>query len=204
WHARAARHWRAAPQPDIFDVKRDVLMILEAIGAPVASLQTFTDAPSHWRPGRTGALKLGPKVIAYYGEIHPRTLRALGVEAPALAFEIFLDALPAPRAKGGRAKPPFEKLDLQPLTRDFAFVVDDKITAQDVVRAAIGADKALITDVNLFDVYRGERMQPGKKSLAIEVTLQPKEKTLTDAEIEVASAKIVSAVMKATGGTLRG
>ncbi|MBK8542880.1 MAG: phenylalanine--tRNA ligase subunit beta [Caulobacteraceae bacterium] len=204
WRARPSRHWRAAPQPDIFDAKRDVLMILEAIAAPVASLQTFSDAPAHWRPGRTGALKLGPKVIAYYGEIHPRTLKAIGVEAPALAFEIFLDALPAPRAKGARAKPPLQKLDLQPLTRDFAFIVDDKVTAQDVVRAAIGADKALITDVNLFDVYRGERMQAGKKSLAIEVTLQPKEKTLTDAEIEAASAKIVSAVMKATGGMLRG
>jgi phenylalanyl-tRNA synthetase beta chain len=204
WHARAPRHWRAAPQPDIFDVKRDVLMILEAIDAPVGSLQTYSDAPAHWRPGRTGALKLGPKVVAYCGEIHPRTLKAIGVEAPALAFEIFLDALPAPRAKGGRAKPPLAKLDLQPLTRDFAFIVDDKVTAQDVVRAALGADKALITDVNLFDVYRGERMSAGKKSLAIEVTLQPKEKTLTDAEIEAASAKIVSAVMKATGGTLRG
>ena len=208
WHARAPRHWRAAPQPDIFDVKRDVLMVLEAVGAPVASLQTFSDAPAHWRPGRTGALKLGPKVIAYYGEIHPRALKAIDVEAPALAFEIFLDALPAPRPKkdgAGRTKPPLEKLDLQPLTRDFAFIVDDVVSAQDVVRAAIGADKALITDVNLFDVYRGDRMQPGKKSLAIEVTLQPREKdTLTDAEIEAISARIVSAVMKATGGTLRG
>jgi phenylalanyl-tRNA synthetase beta chain len=203
WRARPPRHWRAAPQPDIFDVKRDVLMILEAIGAPVGSLQTYADAPAHWRPGRVGALKLGPKVIAYYGEIHPRALRAVDVEAPALAFEIFLDALPAPRAKG-RSKPPLEKLDLQPLTRDFAFIVDDGVSAQDLVRAAIGADKQLITDVNLFDVYRGERMAPGKKSLAIEVTLQPREKTLTDAEIEAASAKIVSAVMKATGGTLRG
>ncbi len=203
WRARSPRHWRAAPQPDIFDAKRDVLMVLQAIGAPIASLQTFTDAPAHWRPGRTGVLKLGPKVIAYYGEIHPRTLKAIGVEAPALAFEIFLDAIPAPRAKG-RTKPPLEKLDLQPLTRDFAFIVDDGTPAADLVRAAIGADKALITDVNLFDVYRGERMQAGKKSLAIEVTLQPREKTLTDAEIEAASAKIVSAVMKATGGTLRG
>jgi phenylalanyl-tRNA synthetase beta chain len=204
WRARPPRHWRAAPQPDIFDMKRDVLTILEAVGAPVASLQTVSDAPPHWRPGRTGALKLGPKVIAYYGEIHPRALKAIGVEAPALAFEIFLDALPAPRAKGSRAKPPLEKLDLQPLTRDFAFIVDDGVSAQDVVRAAIGADKALIADVNLFDVYRGERMASGKKSLAIEVTLQPREKTLTDAEIEAASAKIVNAVMKATGGTLRG
>ena len=203
WRPRPPRHWRAAPQPDIFDVKRDVLMVLEALGAPVASLQTASDAPAHWRPGRTGALKLGPKVIAYYGEIHPRALKAIGVEAPALAFEVFLDALPAPRAKG-RSKPPLEKLDLQPLTRDFAFIVDDGAPAADVVRAAFGADKQLITDVNLFDVYRGERMQPGKKSLAIEVTLQPREKTLTDADIEAVSAKIVSAVMKATGGTLRG
>jgi phenylalanyl-tRNA synthetase beta chain len=203
WRARPPRHWRAAPQPDIFDMKRDVLFILEALGAPVASLQTSSEAPAHWRPGRTGALKLGPKVIAYYGEIHPRALKAINVEAPALAFEIFLDALPAARAKG-RSKPPLEKLDLMPLTRDFAFVVDDGTPAADVVRAALGADKALITDVSLFDVYRGERMAPGKKSLAIEVTLQPREKTLTDADIEAATAKIVSAVMKATGGTLRG
>jgi phenylalanyl-tRNA synthetase beta chain len=203
WRPRPPRHWRAAPQPDIFDMKRDVLMILEAIGAPVASLQTFTDAPAHWRPGRTGTLKLGPKVVAYFGEIHPRALKAIDVEAPALAFEIFLDALPAQRAKG-RTKPPLEKLDLQPLTRDFAFIVDDGTPAADLVRAALGADKALITDVSLFDVYRGERMPAGKKSLAIEVTLQPREKTLTDADIEAATAKIVSAVMKATGGTLRG
>ena len=204
WHASPPRHWRAAPQPDIFDIKRDLMIVLEALGAPVASLQTASDAPAHWRPGRTGALKLGPKVIAYYGEIHPRALKAIGVEAPALAFEIFLDALPAPRAKGSRAKPPLEKLELQPVTRDFAFVVDDGVSAQDVVRAAIGADKQLITDVSLFDVYRGERMNPGKKSLAIEVTLQPRDKTLTDADIEAATAKIVTAVVKATGGTLRG
>lgn len=204
WHARPPRHWRAAPQPDIFDIKRDLMIVLEALGAPVTSLQTASDAPAHWRPGRTGTLKLGPKVIAYFGEIHPRALKAIGVEAPALAFEIFLDALPAPRAKGSRAKPPLEKLELQPVTRDFAFVVDDGVSAQDVVRAAIGADKQLITDVNLFDVYRGERMSPGKKSLAIEVTLQPRDKTLTDADIEAVSAKIVTAVVKATGGVLRG
>ncbi len=203
WRARPSRHWKAAPQPDVFDMKRDALFILEAIGAPVASLQTAADAPAHWRSGRAGVLKLGPKVLAYFGELHPRALKAIDVEAPVLAFEIFLDALPPPRARG-RAKPPLEKLDLQPLTRDFAFVVDDGVSAQDVVRAALGADKQLITDVSLFDVYRGERMAPGKKSLAIEVTLQPREKTLTDAEIEAASAKIVSAVVKATGASLRG
>jgi phenylalanyl-tRNA synthetase beta chain len=130
-------------------------------------------------------------------------LKAIDVEAPALAFEVFVDALPAPRAKG-RSKPPLEKLDLMPLSRDFAFIVDDSVPAADLVRAAYGADKQLISDVSLFDVYRGERMAPGKKSLAIEVTLQPREKTLTDSEIEAVSAKIVSAVMKATGGVLRG
>ncbi len=202
WRARPPRHWRAAPQPDIFDIKRDLYTLLEALGAPVASLQTASEAPAHWRPGRTGALKLGPKVIAYFGEIHPRALKALDVEAPMLAFEVFLDALPAPRAKG-RSKPPLEKLDLQPLTRDFAFIVDDSTPAADVVRAAFGTDKQLISDVALFDVYRGERMAAGKKSLAIEVTLQPCEKTLTDSEIEAAGAKIISAVAKATGGTLR-
>jgi phenylalanyl-tRNA synthetase beta chain len=204
WRARPSRHWRAAPQPDVFDIRRDVLMVLDAIGAPVASLQTASDVPAHWRPGRAGALRLGNKTIALFGELHPRALKALDVEAPALAFEIFVDALPAPRAKGGRAKPPLEKLDLQPLTRDFAFVVDDGIAAADLVRAAFGADKTLIADVSLFDVYRGERMAPGKKSLAIEVSLQPREKTLTDADIDAVSAKIVSAVMKATGGVLRG
>ena len=204
WRARPPRHWRAAPQPDIFDMKRDALFVLEAIGAPVASLQTNADVPQHWRPGKSGALRLGNKTVAIFGEIHPRVLKALDAEAPVLAFELFIDALPQPRAKTGRSKPPLEKLDLMPLTRDFAFIVDDSVPAADVVRAAFGADKALITDVALFDVYRGERMAQGKKSLAIEVTLQPREKTLTDADIEAATAKVVSAVMKATGATLRG
>ena len=142
-------------------------------------------------------------MVAVFGEIHPRTLKSLDVEAPVLAFEIFIDALAQPRAKATRAKAPLEKLDLMPLTRDFAFIVDDATPAGDLVRAAFGADKQLISDVSLFDVYRGERMTAGKKSLAIEVTLQPREKTLTDADIEAASARIVSAVMKATGATLR-
>src|SRR5262249_54999444 len=155
--------------------------VLEALGAPISGLQTSDAAPAHWRPGRAGALVLGNKPLAYFGEIHPRVLKALDVEEPALAFEILLDALPPPRAKG-RAKPALEKLDLMPLTRVFAFIVDDAVKAADVVRAAYGADKPLIADVALFDVYRGDRMSAGKKSLAIEVTLQPREKTLTDSE----------------------
>jgi phenylalanyl-tRNA synthetase beta chain len=181
WRARPQRHWKAAPQPDLYDMKRDVLGVLEGMGAPTAPLQTSDDVPAWWRPGRAGALVLGNKPVAYFGEIHPRVLTALDVEAPALAFEILIDAIPAPRAKSGRAKPPLEKLDLMPLSRDFAFIVDDAVKAADLVRAAFGADKPLIADVALFDVYRGERMAAGKKSLAIEVTLQPREKTLTDA-----------------------
>ncbi|HWA00491.1 MAG TPA: phenylalanine--tRNA ligase subunit beta [Caulobacterales bacterium] len=203
WRARPQRHWKAAPQPDLYDMKHDVLAVLEALGAPTAGLQTNDTVPAWWRPGRAGALVLGAKPLAWFGEIHPRVLAALDVEAPALAFEILLDALPPPRAKAGRSKPPLEKLDLMPLSRDFAFIVDDGVKASDVVRAALGAEKPLIADVALFDVYRGERMPAGKKSLAIEVTLQPREKTLTDAEIEAVSAKIVAAVGKATGGTLR-
>ncbi|MGH6952482.1 MAG: phenylalanine--tRNA ligase subunit beta, partial [Vitreimonas sp.] len=203
WRARPPRHWQVGRQPDIFDMKHDALTVLEAIGAPVASLQTTADAPAHWRPGRTGSLKLGPKTLAIFGEIHPRALKALDVEAPALAFEIFVDALPPPRVKAGRAIAPLEKLDQMPFTRDFAFIVDDGVAAADLVRATYGADKQLITDVSLFDVYRGERMQPGKKSLAIEVTFQPRERSLTEPEIADVSAKIISAVMKATGGSLR-
>lgn len=204
WRARPQRHWQVGRQPDIFDMKRDVLTVLEAIGAPVASLQTLADAPAHWRPGMAGSLKLGAKTLAIFGEIHPRALKALDVEAPALAFEVFVDALPAPRAKAGRSIAPLEKLDQMPLTRDFAFVVDDGVTAAEVVKAAYSADKDLITDVSLFDVYRGERIAQGKKSVAIEVTLQPRERSLTEPEIGAASAKIVSAVARATGAVLRG
>lgn len=200
---RPKRSWKGAEAPDMFDIKRDCLMALEAMGAPTASLQTGpADAP--WQhPGRGGALKLGNKVIARFGDVHPRILNALDVEGPALAFEIMVDQIPAPRAKQTHAKPALEKLDLMPFTRDFAFVVEEKVAAADLVRAAYGADKQLVTDVALFDVYRGKGVDEGKKSLAIEVTLQPREKTLEAAEIEDISKKIVAAVAKATGGSLR-
>lgn len=203
WQPKPQRHWQTSTPPDLFDVKRECLALLEALGAPIASLQTGADAAPWWRPGRAGVLKIGPKVIAAYGEIHPRVLDAMKVEAPVLAFEVLVDVLPAPRAKPTRAKPPLELSDLMPLSRDFAFIVDDKTAAADLVRAAIGADKQLIADVSLFDVYRGQGVPEGKKSLAIEVTLQPKDKTLTEAEIEAVSAKIVAQVAKATGGALR-
>lgn len=204
WQPRPKRSWRGVQAPDVFDIKHDCLLALEAMGAPVGSLQTG-GAEAVWQhPGRGGSLKLGNKIIAVFGDVHPRILNALDVEGPALAFEIRVDNIPAPRAKQTHARPALEKLDLMPLTRDFAFVVEEKVAAADLVRAAYGAEKGLISDVSLFDVYRGKGVDEGKKSLAIEVTLQPREKTLGDADIDAVSKKIVAAVAKATGGSLRG
>ncbi len=200
---RPRRHWRTPAAPDMFDIKRDCLAVLEAIGAPVASLQAAPPADGWWHPGRAGVLKIGNKIVAAFGELHPSTLAALDVQGPALAFEIWTDVLPAPRAKGTRAKPALALSDLMPLSRDFAFVVDDGVAAADLVRAAAGADKALIADVSLFDIYRGHGVPEGKKSLAIEVLVQPKDKTLTEPEIEALSQRIVAAAAKATGAALR-
>jgi len=204
WQARPRRSWRAQAPADLYEVKSDCLRVLEAVGAPVESLRLSAPEAPWQHPGRGGVLKLGPKPVAWFGDVHPAILRALDVEGPALAFEIDLDALPAPRAKGSKAKPPLSASELMPLTRDFAFLVAETVAAGDLVRAAYSADKALIADVNVFDVYRGQGVAAGQKSLAIEVTLAPRDKTLTDKDIEAFSAKLVAAVAKATGGSLRG
>lgn len=201
---RPARHWQASAAPDLYTMKRDCLLALEAMGAPVSALVAGPASAPWQHPGRGGSLRLGNRTVATFGEVHPRVLAALDVEGPALAFEVIVNALPPPRAKPTRMKPPLEKTDLMPLSRDFAFVVDERVAAADLVRAALGADKALIEDVALFDVYRGAGLGEGKKSLAIEVRLQPREKTLADADIEAVSQKIVASVTKATGGVLRG
>ncbi|MEO5338257.1 MAG: phenylalanine--tRNA ligase subunit beta [Magnetospirillum sp. WYHS-4] len=199
------KHWAAALRPvDVFDAKADALAVLAAAQAPVDSLQTGTEVPAWYHPGRSGALRLGPKaILARFGEIHPRVLKAMGVDGPVAAFEVFLDALPTPKSKGS-AKPHLTLSAFQPLERDFAFVVDETVTAETVVRAARGADRQLISDVRVFDRFKGGGLGEGKKSLAITVVLQPADKTLTDAEIEAVSGKIVAAVQKATGGVLRG
>ena len=200
------RHWSEAPRPlDAFDAKGDALAVLEACGAPTANLQATADAPGWYHPGRSGVLRLGPNVLAHFGEVHPRVLRRLELKGPAAAFEVFLERVPAPRAgkAGGKAKPHLALSPFQPVVRDFAFVVDEEVAADALLRAAAGADKALISDVALFDVYQGQGIEDGKKSLAIAVTLQPTEKTLTDPEIEAVSNKIVDKVAKATGGVLR-
>ncbi|MEM1159977.1 MAG: phenylalanine--tRNA ligase subunit beta [Pseudomonadota bacterium] len=199
------RHWSDAGRPvDAFDAKADALAALEAAGAPVANLQTTTDAPDWFHPGRSGVLRLGANVLAHFGEIHPMTLQALDVEGPIAAFEVFLDAVPAPRRKAGTARPLLDASPFQPVARDFAFLVDADRPADGVLRAAKAADRGLISDVTLFDVYEGKGVPEGKKSLALTVTLQPREATLTNDQIEAVAAKIVSQVEKQTGAVLRG
>ncbi len=187
-------------QADAFDAKADALSVLEAAGAPVASLQVVAGAPAWFHPGRSGTIQMGPQnKLAWFGEIHPRVLAAMDVKGPLVAFEVVLNAIPAAKSKSA-TRAALTVSDLMPVSRDFAFVVDDVVEAEKLVKAAKGAEKALIIDVSVFDLYK---LEAGKKSLAIEVTLQPREKTLTEAEIEAVSAKIVAAVSKATGGVLR-
>jgi phenylalanyl-tRNA synthetase beta chain len=205
-HAGAGRHWTgAAPEAGLFEAKADVVALLAALGFDAAGkAQVVREAPAWFHPGRSAALKLGPKVtLAHFGEVHPATLAAMDVAGPVAAFEVFVEAIPALKRKS-LAKPPLEAADLLPVRRDFAFVLDAAVLAGDVVRAAMGADKKLIAAVNVFDVFEGKALGPGKKSLALEVTLQPREKTLTDPEIEAVAQRIVAEVAKATGGQIRG
>jgi phenylalanyl-tRNA synthetase beta chain len=200
-----ARHWQgASARVDVFTVKSDAVAALEAAGAPVASLQTNADAPDWYHPGRSGVLCLGPAMpLAYFGEAHPRILKAMDVDGPVFAFEVALDMIPAGKAKATKTKPALDASEFLPLTRDFAFVVDEDVTAEAVLKAVRGAEKKLIAGVSLFDVYQGKGVPEGKKSLAVEVTLQPRDRTLTDEEIEAAGRRIIAQVEKATGGSLR-
>ena len=202
--AGVPRHWAGEARPlDAFDAKADVLAALEAVGAPVENLQVSTDAPGWYHPGRSGQLRLGPKVLAAFGELHPKVLKAVDLRGPAVGFELFLEEVPVPKAKG-TLRPALDASAFQPLKRDFAFLVDADLPADKLVRAAKAADKQLITAARVFDLYQGKGVPEGKKSLAIEVTLQPRDKTLTDAEIDAVAKKIVAQVEKVTGGTLRG
>ena len=202
---RAARHWGAAPEDALFGLKGDLMALLEALGAPTASLQLVQGQNRDWwHPGRSARLQLGPKnIMAEFGALHPRVLKALDADAPMLAFEIVLDAVPEPRGARSKARGPARLANLMPLTRDFAFVVENGKAVGDLVRAIAGADKALIAGVSVFDVYRGAGVPEGMKSVALEVTLQPVEATLTEAEIEALSAKVVAAAGK-VGAALRG
>ena len=199
------RHWTGgARASDAMDAKADAHAVLAAVGAPIDSLQVLNTPPAWYHPGRAGGLCLGPKnVLAWFGELHPGVLEAMDARGPLIGFEIYLDRVPASKTKRSRSRDGLEVSDLPAVERDFAFVVDSDVAAERLIRAARGADKALITEVGVFDVYAGEGIEEGKKSIAISVRLQPRTHTLTDAEIDAVAGRIVAQVKKATGAELR-
>ena len=196
-----ARHWQAPCRPmEAMDAKADLWVLLAALDVPLDALRCTDDAPDWYHPGRGGVVRQGPKtVLARFGELHPRVQMALGLEGPAVAFELFLDQIADPKRRR-RAAP--ELSAFQPLRRDFAFLVPAATEADAVLRAVRGADRTLITRVALFDVYEGDKVPEGQKSLGVEIVVQPKDRTMTDADIEAVSAKTVAAVVK-IGGSLR-
>jgi phenylalanyl-tRNA synthetase beta chain len=201
--AKDARHWQGGGAPfDAYDAKAEILALLDAAGAPTANLQLFGDASPLYHPGRSGRLCLGPKnTLAEFGELHPATLKALDLDGPAMAAELYLDAVPMGRASG-HMRPAFTPPALQAVTRDFAFLLDSDTPAGDLLRTVRGADKQVLVDARIFDVFTGKGVDEGKKSVAIEVTLQPGEKSFTEEELKAISDRIVKAAEKA-GGALR-
>ena len=184
------------------DAKADLWTTLAALGVPMEALTVTADAPGYYHPGRSGTVRQGPKtVLATFGELHPRVLAALDLTGQVAAFELRLDAITDPKRRK-KAQPDLPAF--QPVRRDFAFVAPESVAAEAVLKAARGAERNLITSVSLFDVYQGDKIAAGTKSLGIEVVFQPRERSLTDQEIDAASAKVVAAVAKATGATLRG
>jgi phenylalanyl-tRNA synthetase beta chain len=197
------RHW-AGPQraADVYDAKADAMAALEAAGVAIQGIQASTGAASWYHPGRSGVLRLGQAALGQFGEVHPGLMQKLDLRGPAVGFEIFLDALP-PVKETGHQKSLADLSDLMPVRRDFAFVMDAGVEAEKLVKAVKLVDRALIDDVTVFDLYEGEHVGAGRKSLALEVRLQPRDKTLTDADIEAVSQKIIAAAQKATGAVLR-
>lgn len=202
---RSPREWQVGKaQPfSAFDAKAEALALLDAAGAPIENLQVMGEAGSAYHPGQSATLRLGPKtVLAAFGALHPGLLKAFGLDGPVVAGELFLDAIPAKRASG-RMRPAYAPPTLQPVTRDFAFLVPDALPAGDLVRAVRGADKALIAGARLFDLFTGAGVPEGSKSLAVEIMLQPTERTLTEDDLATVSAKVVAAAGK-LGAVLRG
>ena len=208
--AGAGRMWSNAAKGggkpvDVFDAKADALAVIEACGLPMGNIQIEQGGPAWYHPGRSGTIKMGPKVVlGYFGEFHPKTLEALDVSGALAGFEVYVDAMPEPKKKATRTKPALELSPFQAVKRDFAFVVDKSVEAGAVVRAAVGADRKLVTGVNVFDIFEGASLGEGKKSIAIEVQIRPAERTLTDEDFEALTQKIVANVTKSTGGVLRG
>jgi phenylalanyl-tRNA synthetase beta chain len=203
---KTARGWASgrAQAFDAFDAKAEALALLEAAGAPVANLQVMDGAGPQFHPGQSATLRLGPRtVLARFGALHPKTLEAFDIEGPVVAAEVYLDAVPTRKGGGAFARPAYSPPALQAVKRDFAFLVSAALPAGDLLRAVRGADKANIVDARIFDDFRGQGVPEGKKSLALEVTLQPGEKSYTDPVLKVISERIVGAAGK-LGAELRG
>ena len=198
------KHWLGEARAyDVFDAKADALAAIAAANGPWENAQVTTDAPVYYHPGRSGVLRLGKNVLAVFGELHPAVLKKFGIKQRAVAFEVYLDNIPLPRGTHDKAKKKLELSAFQPVDKDLAFVVDKKVEAAAVVAAAKAADKNHITDVRVFDLYEGENLPEGKKSLALGLTFQPVEATFTDQEIETLMQKVIQEVAKKTGGELR-
>jgi len=176
---------------------------LNACGAPADNAQVSNDTPNYYHPGRSGALMLGKNVLAYFGEIHPALLDEMGIKNTVVGFEVFLENIPTSK-KSGTAKSYLTLEPLQPVSRDFAFLVDADVTAENIIRAAKGGDKKLITDASVFDVYVGKGVPEGQKSVALNITIQPKGDSLTDKDLDALMSNVIASVEKRTGGVLRG
>ncbi|WP_158814894.1 phenylalanine--tRNA ligase subunit beta [Methylocapsa sp. S129] len=201
----SGRHWAGGGSVDVFDAKSDAMALLATLGVSMAAVQIIPGGPPFLHPGRSATLQFGPQnVIGWFGQLHPSAAETLDVEGPLVAFEIVLDRIPAPKARATRAKAKLERPEFMPVERDLAFVVPLNVHAADIVKATLTAERGLIAGAQVFDVYEGRGVPDGHKSVAIAVTLQPRERTLTDAEIEAAVAKIVAEVAKKTGAVLRG
>src|SRR5262249_41291619 len=197
------RQWSGSATADAFDAKTDALAVLAAAGAPMQALQIVPGGAKWLHPGRSGTIQIGPQnVLGYFGEMHPRALETPGADGPLMAFEVILDRIPDAKKRPTRAKPAIELSPFHPVSRDFAFIVDCDVKAGDIVRTAQGVDKKLITGVTVFDVYEGKGIEDGKKSIAIAVTIQPRDKTMTAEEIDTVAAKIVAEAASTTSGTM--
>lgn len=198
------KHWAEEPRAyDVYDAKADAIAAIAAANGPWENAQAFADAPSYYHPGRSGSLRLGKNVLAYFGELHPAVLKKLGIKQRVVAFEVYLDNIPAPRVNNDKARKKLELSAFQPLDKDLAFVVDKTVKAADIIAAAKNADREQITEVRIFDIYEGENLPIGKKSVAIAFTMQPKDKTFTDQDIETLMNKVIVEVSKKTSGELR-
>jgi phenylalanyl-tRNA synthetase beta chain len=199
------RHWKSNPESvDIYDAKADAVVVLNAIGVDADNAQVVAEAPDWYHPGRSGVIRLGPKnIMAYFGEIHPTVLKKLDVKGPLVGFEIMLGNIPLPRSKPGNSRGPLKSSDFQAVERDFAFVVDKDIAAEQIIKIVGSADKKLIDQINVFDIYQGPGIDDDKKSIAVNIRMQPMDRTMTDEEIETLRQKIIDLVAKKAGGILR-